>query len=67
MLKNVGHPQPFFYASLLIAVVILDPTTIRHEANWIALAIGSYLLSWLASWIKFRHLPRGRYFATRSD
>ena len=30
---------------------------IWHEAIWIAAATGSYLFSWLASWIKFRRLP----------
>lgn len=54
-----------FYSSLLAAVVILNPMVIRNEANWMVAAISSYLLSWLASWIKFRQLPSYHTWAAK--
>jgi CDP-diacylglycerol--glycerol-3-phosphate 3-phosphatidyltransferase len=55
-----------FYSSLLVAVVILNPTLVRDEASWIAAAAGSYLCSWLASWIKFRRLPSYHTWAAKA-
>jgi CDP-diacylglycerol--glycerol-3-phosphate 3-phosphatidyltransferase len=54
-----------FYSSLLVAVVILNPTLVRDEAIWIFAAIGSYFCSWLASWIKFRRLPSYHTWAAK--
>jgi CDP-diacylglycerol--glycerol-3-phosphate 3-phosphatidyltransferase len=54
-----------FYSSLLAAVFVLNPTLIRDEAIWIAAAAGSYLCSWLASWIKFRRLPSYHTWAAK--
>jgi CDP-diacylglycerol--glycerol-3-phosphate 3-phosphatidyltransferase len=55
-----------FYSSLLVAVVILNPTLVRDEVNWIAAAAGSYLCSWLGSWIKFRCLPSYHTWAAKA-
>jgi CDP-diacylglycerol--glycerol-3-phosphate 3-phosphatidyltransferase len=46
-----------FYTSLLVAMVVLRPVLVAEEMIWIAAAIISYWLSWLASWAKFRCLP----------
>lgn len=46
-----------FYSSMLIAVACLMPDRIAPEFLWMGAAIGSYLCSWGASWIKFRRLP----------
>jgi CDP-diacylglycerol--glycerol-3-phosphate 3-phosphatidyltransferase len=54
-----------FCFSLLVAITLFYPTLIRHEATWIAVAAGSYLLSWLASWIKFRRLPSYHTWAAK--
>jgi phosphatidylglycerophosphate synthase len=55
-----------FYSSLLVAVVVLNPTLVRDEASWIAAATASYLCSWLASWIKFRCLPSYHTWAAKA-
>ena len=55
-----------FYSSLLVAVAILNPTIVRDEASWIAGAAGSYLCSWLASWVKFRCLPSYHTWAAKA-
>ncbi len=55
-----------FYCSMLIAIIVTDPKLIRNEAGWIALAIGSYLLSWLSSWAKFGRLPSYHTWAAKS-
>jgi CDP-diacylglycerol--glycerol-3-phosphate 3-phosphatidyltransferase len=55
-----------FYSSLLVAIVILNATLVRNEASWIAAATGSYLCSWLASWIKFRRLPSYHTWAAKA-
>lgn len=54
-----------FYSSLLVAIVILRPVLIRHEVTWIAAAVASYFLSWLASWIKFHCLPSYHTWAAK--
>lgn len=54
-----------FYSSLLAAVVILNPVVIYRETSWIAVAVASYLLSWLASGIKFRRLPSYHTWAAK--
>jgi phosphatidylglycerophosphate synthase len=54
-----------FYSSLLLAVVILRPTVIGRETIWIVVAVASYLLSWLASGIKFRSLPSYHTWAAK--
>ncbi len=54
-----------FYSSLLGAIVALRPDLIRREITWIAAAVASYLLSWLASWIKFRCLPSYHTWAAK--
>lgn len=46
-----------FYSSLLISLVLLYPELMSLQAAWMAAAIGSYALSWLAALIKFRSLP----------
>lgn len=54
-----------FYSSLLLAVVLLRPSVVAAERWWIVAAVGSYALSWLASWIKFRHLPSYHTWAAK--
>jgi CDP-diacylglycerol--glycerol-3-phosphate 3-phosphatidyltransferase len=54
-----------FYSSLLSAVVILRPGMISRETIWIVMAVASYLLSWLASGIKFRCLPSYHTWAAK--
>ena len=54
-----------FYCSLLLAVVLLRPAVVGRELVWISAAIGSYWLSWLASWIKFRRLPSYHTWAAK--
>lgn len=54
-----------FYLSLLVAVAVLNPTLIGREGNWIAAAIGSYLINWLASCVKFRRLPSYHTWAAK--
>lgn len=54
-----------FYSSLLAAVVLLKPALVGHESIWIAVAVASYLLSWLASLIKFRCLPSYHTWAAK--
>lgn len=46
-----------FYTSLLATLVILFPQAMASQAGWIAAAIGSYAVSWLATLTKFRGLP----------
>jgi CDP-diacylglycerol--glycerol-3-phosphate 3-phosphatidyltransferase len=55
-----------FYTSLLGAMLILNPMRVRDETIWIAVAAGSYLCSWLASWIKFRRLPSYHTWAAKA-
>ncbi len=54
-----------FYASLMGAVTVLSPALILAEAPWIVVAIGSYLVSWLASWMKFQRLPSYHTWAAK--
>lgn len=54
-----------FYSSLLSAVVILRPHVISREQIWIVVAVASYVLSWLASGIKFRCLPSYHTWAAK--
>ena len=54
-----------FYSSLLAAIVILRPILIGREAIWIATAVTSYSLSWLASWVKFKRLPSYHTWAAK--
>lgn len=54
-----------FYSSLLMAVVLLRPTLVGQQKVWIMLAVASYLLSWLASLIKFRRLPSYHTWAAK--
>jgi len=54
-----------FYSSLLAAIVMLRPRLIAAEPAWIAAAIGSYALSWLASLFKFRRLPSYHTWAAK--
>jgi phosphatidylglycerophosphate synthase len=56
-----------FYSALLASAVILDPTLIGPEVNWIAAAAGSYLLSWLTSLVKFRCLPSYHTWAAKGS
>jgi phosphatidylglycerophosphate synthase len=56
----------FFYLSLLIAVVILRPELMWRETAWIASAILSYWLSWLACWLKFRGPPSYHNWTAKS-
>ena len=46
-----------FYTSMLVAVACLVPERLLEEYVWIAIAVLSYLWSWIASWIKFGCLP----------
>jgi len=54
-----------FYSSLLAAIVILRPVLIGLETIWIAAAVTSYALSWLASWVKFKCLPSYHTWAAK--
>ncbi len=54
-----------FYSSLLVAVAALNPQLVLTEIGWIIVAIGSYLLSWLASWVKFHRLPSYHTWAAK--
>ena len=54
-----------FYTSLLLAVVLLRPSLVVAERWWMVAAVGCYALSWLASWIKFRHLPSYHTWAAK--
>lgn len=54
-----------FYSSLLAAVAVMNPVLIGREANWIVAAIGSYLINWLASCVKFRRLPSYHTWAAK--
>jgi phosphatidylglycerophosphate synthase len=54
-----------FYSSLLLAVAALNPQMVFDELPWILVAIGSFLLSWLASWLKFRRLPSYHTWAAK--
>ncbi|HPF13719.1 MAG: CDP-alcohol phosphatidyltransferase family protein [Planctomycetes bacterium] len=54
-----------FYGSLLAALVVLRPTLVRHEWVWVACAVVSYGLSWIASWFKFRCLPSYHTWAAK--
>jgi CDP-diacylglycerol--glycerol-3-phosphate 3-phosphatidyltransferase len=47
-------------------MLILNPVLVRDETIWIAVAAGSYLCSWLASWIKFRRLPSYHTWAAKA-
>lgn len=55
-----------FYSSLLVAIPLLRPALIWREANWIAAAVVSYVLSWLASWLKFGRLPSYHTWAAKA-
>jgi CDP-diacylglycerol--glycerol-3-phosphate 3-phosphatidyltransferase len=55
-----------FYGSLLAALVLLFPNTMRREAVWIAAAVGSYLLSWLVALLKFGKMPSYHTWAAKS-
>ena len=50
---------------MLVAIVVLRPVLIWREVIWIAVAVASYLLSWLASWIKFQCLPSYHTWAAK--
>jgi phosphatidylglycerophosphate synthase len=54
-----------FYSALLLSVVLLRPHMIDQEKVWIVVAVASYLLSWLASLIKFRRLPSYHTWAAK--
>ncbi|MCG8650489.1 MAG: CDP-alcohol phosphatidyltransferase family protein [Pirellulales bacterium] len=54
-----------FYSSLLLAVVLLRPQMVAQEKIWIVVAVASYLLSWLASGIKFHRLPSYHTWAAK--
>ena len=54
-----------FYTSLLIALALLQPVAVGREYIWIAVAIGSYLLSCLLSLIKFRRIPSYHTWAAK--
>lgn len=55
-----------FYSCLLASVVILRPTVVGRETIWIVVAIASYCLSWLASWVKFGCLPSYHTWAAKA-
>lgn len=54
-----------FYSCLLVAVIVLRPVLIGCETIWISAAIGSYFLSWLVSWWKFKCLPSYHTWAAK--
>ena len=54
-----------FYSCLLLAVVLLNPTVVAGQWAWIAAAVVSYGLSWLASWLKFGRLPSYHTYAAK--
>lgn len=54
-----------FYSALLAAVVILRRELFEREKIWIGMAVASYLCSWIASWIRFRHLPSYHTWAAK--
>ena len=54
-----------FYSCLLISLVLLRPALVAAETAWIAVAVGSYSLSWIASWLKFGKLPSYHTWAAK--
>ena len=60
-----GFLESVYEKSLLIALTQFNPTLVFDEWTWIVVAIGSYLLSWLASWLKFRCLPSYHTWAAK--
>ncbi len=54
-----------FYSCLLLAVILLNPTLVAGQWAWIAAAVVSYGLSWLASWLKFGRLPSYHTYAAK--
>lgn len=54
-----------FYSCLLLAVILLNPSLVAGQWAWIAAAVVSYGLSWLASWLKFGRLPSYHTYAAK--
>lgn len=54
-----------FYSSVLLATVLYRPHLMLRESVWMAAAIGSYAINWIASWIKFRRLPSYHTWAAK--
>jgi CDP-diacylglycerol--glycerol-3-phosphate 3-phosphatidyltransferase len=54
-----------FYSCLLLAVLLLNPSLVAGQWAWIAAAVVSYGLSWLASWLKFGRLPSYHTYAAK--
>ena len=54
-----------FYGSLIPTVALLDPTIVSQEIAWIGLAVITYGVSWLTSWLRFRRLPSYHTWAAK--
>lgn len=57
------------YAVLLVGLVLLEGDVLAREWPWLVPALGGYVVSWLASLLKFRRMPsyhtltaKGSYF-----
>ncbi len=55
-----------FSFAVLISVVVWKPALIRPESSLIAVAAGSYLLSWLTSFLRFRRFPSYHTWAAKA-
>ncbi|NND98876.1 MAG: phosphatidylglycerophosphate synthase [Pirellulaceae bacterium] len=55
-----------FYGSLLIAAAVIEPNLLFRETTWIVLAIGTYVVSWIVSLIKFRQFPSYHTWAAKA-
>lgn len=62
-LDTVGDAS--FYTCLLVSLAILFPEAMTRQAGWMAAAIGSYAISWLAALAKFRMLPSYHTWAAK--
>ncbi len=56
-----------FYACLLVAVIALRPGLILEQELWILVAVGSYIVSWLFSIIKFGRFPSYHTWAAKGS
>jgi CDP-diacylglycerol--glycerol-3-phosphate 3-phosphatidyltransferase len=55
-----------FYGCALIATTIVDWRLIAGEAGWIAVAVGSYALSWILCLTKFGRMPSYHTWAAKA-
>jgi CDP-diacylglycerol--glycerol-3-phosphate 3-phosphatidyltransferase len=56
-----------FYSAVILSAMITDLDLIRAETAWIVAAVGTYILSWIFSWIKFLRMPSYHTWAAKGS